>query len=181
MSGLDISAAMLDIARQKLPEGTPLHLADMRQFKLDVRFDVIACVYHGINHLLDFPSWESFFDCAYEHLNDGGLLAFDMLTVSNLTMMTGIPKIVERFGENYLVMRVRTNDQVVFQWDIEVFEIQRNGRYKLLTEVSRTASFPPERIRKALRQRFASVKKIETDGGAVGENSESRTWFVCAK
>src|SRR5260370_23697563 len=42
VSGLDISPAMLAIARQKLPEGTPLYLADMRCFKLDVKFDVIV-------------------------------------------------------------------------------------------------------------------------------------------
>ena len=92
-----------------------------------MRFDVIACVYHGINHLLDFPAWESFFDCAYGHLNGGGLFVFDTLTVSNLKMVARIPKVVQQFGENYVVTRVRTNDQVVFHWNIELFELQRNG------------------------------------------------------
>ena len=77
VSGLDISPGMLAVARDKLPEGTPLYLADMSHFKLDVKFDAIICVYHGINHLLDFSAWESFFSCAYRHLNDGGVLAFD--------------------------------------------------------------------------------------------------------
>ncbi len=181
VSGLDISPSMLAVARQKLPEGTPLYLADMRCFKLSVSFDVIVCVYHGINHLLDFPAWENFFDCAYEHLNYGGLLTFDVLTVSNLEMMTDIPKVVQQFGDNHLVIRVGTNDRVTFEWNIEVFELQRSGRYKLLTEVIPTASFPLERIRKALRKRFANVETVETDGGAVGEDSQSRIWFVCAK
>ena len=181
VSGLDISPAMLAIARQKLPAGTPLHLGDIRCFKIDMRFDVIACVYHGINHLLDFQAWESFFDCAYEHLNGGGLLIFDTLTVSNLKMVARIPKVVQQFGENYVVTRVRTNDQVVFHWSIELFELQRNGRYELVTEVIPTASFPLERIRKALSQRFAHIETIESDGGVVGEDGESRIWFVCAK
>jgi len=181
VSGLDISPSMLAVARQKLPERTPLYLADMRRFKLGVSFDVILCVYHGINHLLDFPAWENFFDCAYEHLNYGGLLTFDILTVRNLEMMTRIPKVVQRFDDNYLVMRVGTNDQVMFEWNIEVFELQRSGLYKLLTEVIPTASFPLERIRKALRKRFANVETIETDGGGVDEDSQSRIWFVCAK
>ena len=66
VSGLDISPAMLAIARQKLPEGTStVYLADMgKVLSLDVKFDAIICVYHGINHLLDFSAWESFFDCA---------------------------------------------------------------------------------------------------------------------
>jgi SAM-dependent methyltransferase len=181
VSGLDISKAMLAIARKKLPEGTPLHLADMRCFKLDMRFDVIVCAYHGINHLLRFPAWETFFDCVHKHLNDGGLFVFDTFTISNLMVVAAIPKIVQQFGENYVVMRVRTNDQIVFHWNIEVFELQRSGRYKLLSEVIQTATFPLERIRKALRKRFPDIETIESDGGAVGEDSARRTWFVCAK
>ncbi len=181
VSGLDISPSMLAVARQKLPEGTALYLADMRCFKLGASFDVIVCVYHGINHLLDFAAWETFFDCAYEHLNYGGLLAFDILTVSNLEVMTRIPKIVQEFGENYLVMRVRTNDHVIFDWNLEVFELQRSGRYELLTDVIPTASFPLERIRKALRKRFANIETIESDSGALGEEGARRTWFVCTR
>ena len=81
VSGLDIAPAMLAVARGKLPEGTPLYLADMSSFDLGTTFDAIVCVYHGINHLLDFSDWESFFDCAYRHLNDGGVLIFDMITL----------------------------------------------------------------------------------------------------
>src|SRR5580692_9567863 len=52
VSGLDISPGMLAVAREKLPEGTPLYLADMSSFELGMTFDAIVCVYHGINHCL---------------------------------------------------------------------------------------------------------------------------------
>ena len=172
---------MLAVARKKLPGGTPLHLADMSCFKLNVKFDVIICVYHGINHLLDFSAWEDFFDCAYRHLNDGGVLVFDTYTPSSLEMMTSVPKIVERFGENYLHIRVRTSDEVVFDWNIEVLELQPDGRYTSLTEVIRTTSFPPEKIRESLGARFVDIATIESDGGGANDDSENRTWFVCSK
>jgi SAM-dependent methyltransferase len=181
VSGLDISPGMLAVARKKLPEGTPLHLADMSCFKLNVKFDAIICVYHGINHLLDFSAWESFFDCAYQHLNDGGVLVFDTYTASNLKMMASIPKMVQKFGENYLHIKVRTSDEVVFDWNIEVLELQQDSRYKSFTEVIRTASFPPEKIRGSLDKRFARIVTIESDSGDVNDDSESRIWFVCTK
>ncbi len=181
VSGLDISPGMLAVARKKLPGGTPLHLADMSCFKLNVKFDAIICVYHGINHLLGFSAWEHFFDCAYRHLNDGGVLVFDTYPPSSLEMMTGVPKIVERFGENYLHIRVRTSDEVVFDWNIEVLELQRDGRYTSLTEVIRTTSFPPEKIRESLSERFVDIATIESDGGSADDDSENRTWFVCSK
>lgn len=181
VSGLDIAPGMLAVARARLPEGTPLYLADMSSFKIDTTFDVIVSVYHGINHLLDFSEWESFFDCAYRHLNDGGVLIFDIITIESLKMMASVPQPVQQFGDNYLLSRVRESGKAVFDWDIEVFELQPSGKYVLLTDVIRTASFPPERIRKALSERFSKVITIESDGSVADEAGESRAWFVCTK
>ena len=50
--------------------------------------DAIICVYHGVNHLLGFAAWEGFFDCAYQHLNDGGVAIFDIYMTSYLQRMT---------------------------------------------------------------------------------------------
>lgn len=179
VSGLDISPGMLAVARKKMPGGTPLYLADMSCFTLDTKFDAIICAFHGINHLLDFSAWESFFDCASIHLNQDGVFVFNVLTSDSLKMMAGIPKIVQQFGENYLHIRVRTSDEIVFDWNIEVLELQPDGRYGSLTEVIRTASFPPEKIREALGERFADIKIIESDADSMNGYSESWIWFVC--
>ena len=180
VAGLDISPGMLAVARDKLPRGTPLHLADMSRFRLGVRFDAVICVYHGVNHLLGFPAWESFFDRAAEHLNDGGMLVFDLLTPGNLQNMASSPPMIQRFGRHYLRLAVHAGDRGRFGWNIEVLERQRDGGYRSLTEVIETASFPPARIRAALGQRFAGVQIIESDGGIAGDG-ENRTWFVGTK
>ena len=181
VSGLDISPGMLAVAREKLPEGTPLYVADMSRFQLGVKFDAIICVYHGINHLLGFPAWESFFDCAYRHLNDGGVLVFDTYTASSLKAMASLPETVQQFGENYLHTKVRTSDDIVFDWNIEVREPQRDGRYTSLTEVIRTVTFPPDIIRESLGERFVNIVIIESDGSGVNDDGENRTWFVCTR
>ena len=180
VAGLDISPGMLDTAREKLPERTPLYLADMSRFRLDVKFDAIICVYHGINHLLEFQAWEGFFDCVYEHLNTGGVFVFDTLTKGDLQSMASGPKIVQRFGENYLHLTVRSSGETVFDWNVEVFELQQDGGYELLTQVIRTATFPNERILAALSERFGNIEIIESDGG-VNDDGENRIWFVCTK
>ncbi len=181
VSGLDISPGMLAVAREKLPGGTPLYRANMSSFRLDTAFDVIVCVYHGINHLLDFSDWEKFFDCAYSHLNCGGVLIFDILTVRNLEMMARIRQTVQQFGDNYLLIKVRPSGEVLFDWDIEVYELQPSGRYMLLREVIRTALFPRDKIRETLGERFSDVVIIDSDGSVVHDGTENRTWFVCTK
>jgi cyclopropane fatty-acyl-phospholipid synthase-like methyltransferase len=181
VSGLDISPGVLTVAREKLSAGTALYLADMSSFRLGKKFDTIICVYHGINHLLSFAAWQSFFTCAYRHLNDGGVLVFDILTINNLQMMAAMPKIVQKFGDTYLLIEVQTSDQTIFEWNIELFELQPDGRYKLLTEVIRTVAYAPEEIREALSREFNNIQTIETDGSAVNEDGENRIWFVCTK
>ncbi len=181
VSGLDISSGMLDVARKKLPEGTPLHLADMSNFKLGTTFDAIACVYHGINHLLSFSHWESFFDCAYRHLNLGGVLIFDIMTGPSLEQLAKTRQTVQQFGDNYLLIKVRPSGEMLFDWETEVYERQPSGQYTLLREVMTTAWFPDDKIRKALSERFSDVTIIDSDGSVANDDSENRTWFVCTK
>jgi SAM-dependent methyltransferase len=178
VAGLDISPGMLAVARKKLPAGIPLHLADMSNFELNAKFDVVICVYHGINHLLRFSDWKGFFDCASRHLNDGGVLIFDIVTIGDLRIISSIPETVQQFGENYLRIRVRESAEGVFDWNMEV-ELGGNGGRELLTEVIRTASFPPEKVREQLSERFVNIEIIESDGGI--SESGNRIWFVCTK
>jgi SAM-dependent methyltransferase len=181
VSGLDISPSMLAVARQKLPAGTPLYQADMSCFKLDVKYDAVICSYQGVNHLLGFSAWKSFFDCVHRHLNDGGIFVFDVATVGNLMMMANSGKIVQEFGDNYLLIRVRTSDNLVFEWDIEVYELQRDGSYRLITGSVKTRSFPVGTIRAALRPRFTGVEAFGSDGRAVNSDNQDRIWFACTK
>ncbi len=184
VSGLDISPGMLAVARQKLPGRTPLHQADMTSFSLGVRFDVIVCAYQGINHLLSLRAWQSAFDCVYEHLNEGGLFVFDITTVGHLMKMASSPRIAQEFDGNYLLIRVRPADQtdeMVFDWHIEVYELQPDGRYRLLTQTVKLRSFPLAAIQETLRARFIDIEILDDRGCSADEQRMDRVWFSCAK
>jgi SAM-dependent methyltransferase len=181
VSGLDISPGMLAVARTKLPEGTPLYQADMSGFRLDATFDAIICVYHGVNHLLGFAAWEGFFDCAYQHLNDGGVLIFDIYTTGYLQRMTGAPEMVQQFDGNQLRINVRAAGGGVFEWNIEVSAPRPGGRHEPLTEVIRTTSFPLPEVSEALGTRFTDISVIESSSGDADDEDGNRTWFVCTK
>lgn len=184
VSGLDISPGMLAVAGRKLPAGTPLHLADMACFRLDASFDAVICAYQGVNHLLRFADWESFFDCVRQHLNDNGAFVFDIATAGHLTAESGVPWLTQQFGGNYLRMRVRAGSGAVFEWQIEVFELQPDGRYRLLEQTVRMRSFPVARIREALARRFGDVEVLNAAGTPVspaGADDEERIWFACSR
>jgi SAM-dependent methyltransferase len=181
VSGLDISPGMLAVARDKLPAGTPLYQADMTRFRLDTRFDAVVCAYQGVNHLLSLAHWESFFGRVYEHLNAGGVFVFDIATVGYLAGMAGLPKLVQQFGDNYLLIRVRTADGAVFEWRIEVYELQPDGRYRLLTQVVTMRSFPVDHVTETLRRWFTGVEVTGGDGGPADPDTEDRIWLTCVK
>lgn len=181
VSGLDISPGQLSVAREKLAVGTELYLADMSSFRIDATFDAVICVFHGINHLLSFSAWKDFFTCAYTHLNDGGVLVFDTMTIGYLKMMASMPKIAQDLGDDHLVIRVQASGEAVFEWNVELFERQQSGRYELRTEVIRTAAYPPEIIRESLGEKFVNILTIESDDGVGSEDGDKRTWFVCSK
>jgi SAM-dependent methyltransferase len=180
VSGLDSSPGMLVVARAKLP-GTPLYLADMARFELDARFDAIVCTYQGVNHLLGWPAWDSFFGCVHDHLNPGGLFVFDIATITYLMTMASIPRIVQPFGDNFLLIRVSMIDDRIFRWQVEVFELQPDGRYRLLTETVSMRSFGIDQIRAALRPRFADLETIDGVGRPVTDDRPGRIWFSCLK
>jgi SAM-dependent methyltransferase len=181
VSGLDISPGMLAVARDKLPAGTPLHQADMTRFRLDARFDAVVCAYQGVNHLLSLADWESFFGRVHEHLNAGGVFVFDIATVGYLARMAGLPRLVQQFGDNYLLIRVRTADGAVFEWRVEVYELQPDGRYRLLTQVVAMRSFPVDHVIDALRRWFTGIEVTGDDGSPAGPDSEDRIWLTCVK
>ena len=79
-----------------------------------------------------------------------------------------------------------TADGVIFDWHIEVYELQPDGRYHLLTQKVSLRSFPLADIRDALSARFSGVEII-SDGHPVDQDHpadqdhQDRIWFACSK
>ena len=173
---------MLAVAREKLPGDVPLYLADMTSFTLSTRFDAIVCAYQGVNHLLSLSAWQSFFGCAYRHLNPGGVFVFDIATVGYLRTMAGVGQMVEEFGWQLPADNGAARlDGALFQWHIEVFELQRDGKYSLLTQAIEMSSFPVGHIREALCRRFIDIEVLGGDGNPAGHDDEDRIWLACTK
>ena len=58
--------------------------ADMRDFSLDRKFQLITIPYRTFQHVLDPADQEKVLHCVYEHLVDGGRLAFNIVDPQRL-------------------------------------------------------------------------------------------------
>jgi dTDP-4-amino-4,6-dideoxygalactose transaminase/ubiquinone/menaquinone biosynthesis C-methylase UbiE len=76
VEGLDINPELLAVARKRLP-GVPLHHADMTDFSLERRFDVITCLFGSIAYVETLHRMRGAIASMAKHLNPSGLLIIE--------------------------------------------------------------------------------------------------------
>lgn len=76
VEGVDLSPAMLDLARRRLPD-VPLHEADMREFDLGPTFDVVTCLSSSVASMLSRNELDRGVENMARHLKDGGVLVLE--------------------------------------------------------------------------------------------------------
>jgi SAM-dependent methyltransferase len=102
VTACDISPEMVAEARDKAAGRAKLHVADMRRLPVLGEFDLITCLDDAINHLLGPDELADAFDCLWANLAPGGLLVFD---VNTLTAYREIPDVVVGDDERLICWR----------------------------------------------------------------------------
>lgn len=73
VEGLDLSPELLEIARQRNPD-ILFHCADMMDFDLGCRFDVVTCLFSSIGYVKTLDSLVRAIGCMTNQLVPGGIL-----------------------------------------------------------------------------------------------------------
>ena len=76
--GMDYSAGMIEIARQRSPE---IHydVADMVLYRPEEKFDLVTCTGDAVNHIASLSHVEKIFRNVHHYLSPGGWFVFDLL------------------------------------------------------------------------------------------------------
>src|SRR5579884_27483 len=77
VTGVDSSAALIELARNELPE-TDLRVMDARDLRFEAEFDTVLSTFDSLNHILELDGLQRAFAGAYRALHCGGLFVFDM-------------------------------------------------------------------------------------------------------
>ena len=86
--GLDLSQTILEIASEKMKINHldfPLYNMDMKDFKLNKKFDVITCFFDSINFLASLDDVKKMFNTVLNHLKPNGYFIFDILSKELMT------------------------------------------------------------------------------------------------
>lgn len=76
VEGLDLDPNLLSIARQRNPD-IPFYEANMIDFHLGRRFDVITCLFSAIGYVQTPPNLRQTLQTMRQHLNAGGLVTIE--------------------------------------------------------------------------------------------------------
>ena len=76
VEGVDLSPAMLAVARTRLP-GIPLHEGDMRTLDLGKTFDAVTCLFSSIGYMTDPAGMRAAIARLAAHVAPGGVLIVD--------------------------------------------------------------------------------------------------------
>ena len=176
LTGIDRSSEMLAVASQKVPSARLL-CADIQEFWLEERFDVVVCVFDTLNHLLTFEAWRSMFDTVYDHLVEDGLFIFDVNTVGELRRLGEEPPWVYEFDEHVLIMDVASAEDGLSDWDIRIFEHLGHSRYQLHHEQIGELGVSLRRITTVLEPRF-TLLEASSDSGEAPTDSSVKAYFT---
>jgi SAM-dependent methyltransferase len=172
--GLDRSPEMLAIAGAKVP-GARFVLSDMRSFDLGEQFDVVACVFDSINHLLDVASWASLIESAFRHLATGGLFVLDVNTVGELRRLGNEPPWVYDFDGGTAVIDVTYAEAddglAITDWHIRIFERVTATRFELHHERIGELGLPLVQVRQLVADRFELLEEVDEDGMPATDES----------
>ncbi len=143
----DISEEMKEASKDNF-DGEYLIL-NMTDYDLKRRFDLILCIVDSINYLYE-EELDSFFRCAYEHLNEKGRLIFDMHH----------PSRIEEFRDQYIEEGYVRD--VPYQWTImsDEFENTISEHFTFYTKEGMIQEhhtqnvFDPEMIREKMEEYF---------------------------
>ena len=73
VDGIDLEPKFVEIARGKVQKGT-FHVADMRQFDLGKKYDVVQCLFSSIGYLTVGSDVVHALECFARHLAPGGII-----------------------------------------------------------------------------------------------------------
>ncbi|MEN6480231.1 MAG: class I SAM-dependent methyltransferase [Anaerolineales bacterium] len=151
VTGVDGSAAMLDQARAKAEAAgatVEWQQQDLRQLKLEPRFDVATCLYDSLNYMLTSDDLLAVFRGVARSLAPRGLFFFDMNTAYALQTYWGGQQYFEdrgdlavAFSTQFNPMRQRTTVTVTwFERD------EATGLYRKGSEEHTEQAYPPEHV-----------------------------------
>ncbi|MBU4485291.1 MAG: methyltransferase domain-containing protein [Candidatus Delongbacteria bacterium] len=159
ISGIDSSAEMIEISKDKLKNGN-FKVGDMRNFKTKKKFDNVISVFDSLNYLTDPKEMSKCFISVNNALNNGGLFLFDFNSIYGLVNEWEGIKIEET--EDFFISYDSTFDtnRLILECDMRFFIKDESGKFISFEETHYERGYSPDEIKDLLKHNGFQLVKI---------------------
>ena len=177
VTGLDASADMLVLAREKLPPVTFVE-GSFTDFQIGKQFSLVYSVFDSLNNLLTEEDFLAAAETIYRHLEPGGFFMFDVNTTTGLRDLWEAGRAEGWAGEVY------------YRWDHSFDEATKLAKVEAYCE-NDTTSFTevhferpydaPDLLRLLADAGFAAIETLAYPTGKPVDEDAARLWCVARK
>ena len=170
--GMDYSAGMIEIARQRSP-GIRYDVADMVLYRPEKQFDLVTCTGDAVNHIAALSDVEEIFRNVYSYLSPGGYFAFDLLNEREVS--TSEPFEMDFTDTTKVWFQMTRPDEKKVNLKIRVYE---NGKLEFEENIRETIHDPLV-ICRLLRQ--CGFRDVTCADRLLADANPGTTWFITAR
>ena len=171
-AGMDFSAGMIDIARQRNPE-IPYDVADMITYRPEARYDLVTCTGDALNHIAALSDVEQIFRNVRSYTAEGGYFIFDILNENEVSTSEPFEMDFSDSLRVWFQMTRPAEKQVNLK--IRVYE---NGELSFEENIRETVH-EPAAICDLLRK--SGFEVLKCDNRLLETNAPGTTWFIIAR
>lgn len=156
MTGIDISADMLDIAMQKrAASGKDILylLQDMREFELYGTVRAVVSICDSINYLMSEEDLLQTFRLVNNYLDPGGIFIFDLNMAYKYRELIGDSTIAEnQDGASFIWENTWYEEEQVNEYDLTIFVEEEQGLYRKYEETHLQKAYEVETVRRLIEE-----------------------------
>jgi SAM-dependent methyltransferase len=182
VTGLERSAEMVELAKQKKIENFEPIVADITNFSVNNKFDVAVSLFHVISYLTSNNQLVECFNTVNKHLNEKGIFIFDVWYTPAVYMQKPETR-VKRISDNAIQgtriaeSTIHFNENVVdVNYEIHI-QNKANGITEVHQEKHPMRHFSIPEI--ALLADLTNFTVIKTEEFGTQEKPSENTWGVC--
>lgn len=183
IEGLDLSDEMLALAQQNQEAASvdfPLIQRDMRDLSDFGTYDAIISFCDSICYLQEPEDLEQTFNEAYAHLNEEGLLLFDVFTTEHITDLDGYSYFDELPGIVFLWDSYQGEHPFSIEHELSFFKETEDNLYRRYEELHKERTYPLDFYQQKLKEAGFTEITVCADFDQEITGSDTR-WFFAAK
>jgi len=182
VTGVDMSADMLSLAREKLGAGAKLYENDIVHFFTEkAKYDIIVSTCDTLNYLADTASVEQVFRSVKEMLKPGGFFFFDVHSDYTFSERFTTWSYGNARVNDGLIWNIHVHDGYIYEHELTFFVLNAAGTYERFDNIQVEYFHREQHLLEMLAAQQLHVCTRLSDFSTTYDTTGERTIFISQK